>query len=100
MRKPCGDALLIRASWQRGWNHPLYLMSAASSSTGIRYGHSPEAPVAMSWGGILCYVLGDYESGIEPAAAACRCKAAPPSPRWRAVCNFSFTIDINCWRLS
>jgi transcriptional regulator with GAF, ATPase, and Fis domain len=93
--------LLTRAAIAAGIvNHPLYLTIANQLiNLAIRNGQSPEAPVAyIMTGGILCYVLDDYETGYRVGERGMELLTRSESPRWQAFCHFLFTIDINCWR--
>jgi transcriptional regulator with GAF, ATPase, and Fis domain/predicted ATPase len=93
--------LLTRAAIAAGIvNHPLYLTIANQLiNIAIRNGQSPEAPVAyIMTGGILCYVLDDYETGYRVGERGMELLTHSDSPRWQAFCHFLFTIDINCWR--
>jgi transcriptional regulator with GAF, ATPase, and Fis domain len=80
---------------------PLYFMIAHRLlSLATRYSDSPEAPVAyIMAGGMLCYLLDDFENGCRAGDYGMELLSRSASPRWRAFCHFLFTIDINCWRL-
>lgn len=82
-------------------NLPLYFMIARKIvDLAIRDNKSPEAPVAyVMAGGMLCFLLDDYENGCRAGDYGMMLLNRSTSPRWQAFCHFLFSIDINCWRL-
>ncbi|MBI5446876.1 MAG: sigma 54-interacting transcriptional regulator [Deltaproteobacteria bacterium] len=93
--------LLTRAGVAAGMvNYPLYwLIVCAMVELTARFGHSPEAPVTyIMAGGMLSYLVQDYEGGYRAGERGMALLESLGSPRWQSFCHFLFTIDIKCWR--